>query len=240
MKKYIVVIMGCIVSLAIGIGIVKIVDIKKQPANQEKETFLQKEGTWESKIPDALKSKLKNTEKCWLCGYDNRSLMAYFRKFDYIGIICTNNWYVLDFKVRNYDEEGNLIDGQEGTRSGWVSNGEEECSFETEQMSGRGISKIKVSYGSNSYFEPSEIQKHLCQECLDKVLAAMETYGYVGEPAKPRDLCLVDFQTLELYPLQEHNLGYFIRDYYVHVDSGEEEVQVEVFYAPILKTEGNN
>ncbi|MDO4274165.1 MAG: hypothetical protein Q4D16_10875 [Eubacteriales bacterium] len=198
------------------------------------------ERTWETKTLEPVKSKLADQKKCWLCGNDNRSLMGYFRKFNDVGIICTNSWYVLDFQVRNYDEAGNFTSEQDGSRSGWVSNGEGECSFYSNQMSGRGISEVTATYGENSYFDISKVQGHLCQVCLDKVLAVMETSGYEDEQAKPRDLCLVDFQTLELYPLQKQNIAYFVRDYYIMVESKEEETKVHAIYAPVLENGSKN
>ena len=143
---------------------------------------------WESgKQPKPVKSKLGDVKKCWLCGDSNRSLMGYFRKFDDLGIICVNNWYVLNMKVHSRED---------------------------------GI------------FDVKKVQGHLCQTCLDKLLATMETYGEEGEPC---DLCLVDFQTLELYPLQEHNVSCFIRDYYVEIDADREKTKVLAFYAPKLE-----
>lgn len=198
------------------------------------------ERIWETKTLEPVKSLLADEKKCWLCGNHNRSLMGYFRKFNDVGIICTNSWYVLDFKVRNHDEDGNFISEQGGNRSGWVSNGEGECTFFSNEMSDRGISQVTATYGENSYFDITKVQGHLCQECLDKMLAVMETYGYEDEPARPRDLCLVDFQTLELYPLQKHNLGYFVRDYYIMVNSGEEETKVHAIYAPVLEDGSKN
>lgn len=50
-------------------------------------------------------------------------------------------------------------------------------------------------------FDVVKEKDHLCQTCLDKVLEVMEVYAPENEPARPRDLCLVDFQTLELYSL---------------------------------------
>lgn len=80
------------------------------------------------------------------------------------------------------------------------------------------------------------MQKHLCQTCLDKVLEVMEVYGPEDETAKPRDLCLVDFQTLELYSLQGDYISYYVRDYYVQIDDSKEgEVKISAIYAPILE-----
>ena len=42
--------------------------------------------------------------------------------------------------------------------------------------------------------------------------------------------CVVDFETLELYPLQKHNRGYFVRDYWVDIEQNGEEIEIQVFY----------
>ena len=235
MKKCVIIFVLCVISCGIGVGIGHGAFHASEKGGNNKKRLItdQNRGEWGEIKHDSVKSKLADKGKCWLCGNDNHSLMGYFRKFDDIGIICTNSWYVLDFKVVNHDEEGNRINA-DGGRLGWVANGKEECSFETDQMQDRGISDVKVEYGSKSYFDASKIKNHLCQGCLDKVLNVMETYGYKDEAAKPRDICLVDFQTLELYPVQEHNLSYFIRDYLVQIDNHKEKTEVQVIYAPVL------
>lgn len=235
MKKYGIGVLLCALGVLIGFGAGKVTDYSGEspkPQIQETETYPKK--SWESKELEPIQSKLKDTKKCWLCGSDNRSLMGFFRKFDSLGIICVNNWYVLDMRIRNQDEGGNFTAATGGVRSGHTGTGEGGCSFSTDQMSDRGISTVKISYGEDRVFDVKKVQKHLCQGCLDKLLESMETYGYEGEEPRPNDLCLVDFQTLELYPLQEHNRSYFIRDYYVQVDAGEEEMKVQAIYAPEL------
>ena len=56
---------------------------------------------------DDLRSSLENTSECYLCGNAEESLMSYFRNFDTIGLISLNDWYVIDFPLKNYDENGN-------------------------------------------------------------------------------------------------------------------------------------
>ena len=64
----------------------------------------------------------------------------------------------------------------------------------------------------------------------------MKAYGLGNETAKSRDLCLVDFRTLELYSLQGDYISYYVRDYYVQVnDSNEEKVKISAIYAPVLE-----
>ena len=80
------------------------------------------------------------------------------------------------------------------------------------------------------------VQSHLCQSCLDKLLEVMERYGEEGKDSGAKDVCLVDFQTLELYSLQEHYISHYIRDYYVQIDGRDgEELEVIGIYAPVLE-----
>ena len=41
--------------------------------------------------------------------------MSYFRNFDTIGLISLNDWYAIDFPLKNYDENGNEIESAAST-----------------------------------------------------------------------------------------------------------------------------
>ena len=107
---------------------------------------------------------------------------------------------MLDLGVLPHGEDG--IDTS-GTRTAMTGTGEVVDFFSSTQTPSRGISTVEVSYGEDSILDVEKAKAILCQDCLDKLLSVMETYGPEGEEPKPRDLCLVDFQTLELYSLQE-------------------------------------
>lgn len=96
-----------------------------------------------------------------------------------------------------------------------------------------------MEYGENSIFDVKKVQSHLCQTCLDKMLEVMESYGEEGKDSGAKDVCLVDFQTLELYSLQKHNVAHYIRDYYVQIDGKDEDrLEVTGIYAPVLENGG--
>ena len=118
--------------------------------------------------------------------------MDYFRKFDDLGVICTNHWYVMDMHIRNHDEDGNLTGPQGNGHMGYTGTGEGGCFFHTEQMSDYGISEVSVDYGEDSIFDVKKVQNHLCQECLDKLVESMEVFCEETQKPKPRDLVLVD------------------------------------------------
>ena len=179
-------------------------------------------------LPPA-QSELSDPEGCYLCGTAKESLMGYFRQFDDLGIISVNQWYVLDFGILPHEEDGA---DTSGTRTAMTGTGEGGDFFSSTQIPSRGISTVEVRYGEDSILDVEKAKTILCQDCLDRLLSVMETYGPEGEEPKPRDLCLVDFQTLELYCLQEQYASYYIRDYYVRLDQTEDGMEIEAVYAP--------
>ena len=50
-----------------------------------------------------IDSKLENVDECYLCGNSSESLMGYYSKFDTVGIIGLNEWYVLDLRLKEYE-----------------------------------------------------------------------------------------------------------------------------------------
>lgn len=174
-------------------------------------------------------SQLKNIEECYLCGNSNQSLMGYYRKFDTIGIIGLNEWHVLDLRLKEYDENGNEITQNE--HSGTLFGNSQGVDYYINSMPSRGMATATFS-SDNGMFDETIICENLCQMCLDKVVETLETYCEVGTQEEYIPFCVVDFETLKLYPLQKQNRGYFVRDYWVDIEQKEEEIEVQVFYLP--------
>lgn len=101
MKKGYVGLLACASGILIGLGISRLDLTGYLEKTQEQEYH-----PVERKVPESVESKLKDPKQCWLCGSDERSMMDYFRKFDDLGVICTNHWYVMDMHIRNHDEDG--------------------------------------------------------------------------------------------------------------------------------------
>lgn len=229
MRKNCIAIGGCILCVLVGMK------IGGRAGQYREKGVSQISDCMDEKLSVPVESRIKNIEECYLCGSSNQSLMDVFRRYDDLGIICVNNWYVMDMGIRNHDEQGNLAGEQRGFCIGWTNTEKGDCSFQTEGNPDRGISNVTVEYGENSVFDVKRVQDYLCQECLDKLLAVMKIPYGEYEPEKVRDVCLVDFQTLELYSLQEHRVSYYIRDYYVQMERQETKQEITAFYAPVLK-----
>lgn len=175
-----------------------------------------------------IESMLENEEECYLCGNSNRSMMGYYRKFDTVGIIGLNEWYVLDLRLKEYDGSGNPIEASSGASDSFGNTSG--MNFNVKAIPSRGMASATIS-SSNGMFSKEEVQNNLCQECLNKVTATLE-----GDFEKGKEeylpFCLVDFATLEIYPLQKRNGAYTVRDYWVELDHNESEITIDVYYLP--------
>lgn len=191
---------------------------KSNYPNQVKVTFEQ------------LKSNLSDISECYLCGNSDQSLMGYYRKFDTIGLISLNDWYVLDFPVKEYDEKGNKIINSTCTNSLYGNTGE--IVYSSNSTPSRGMAKIDITFPENCKLKENTLTDHLCQKCLDKVVSSLKYWKKKNEDSKPIPICLIDFKTMEIYSLQNHCCSYFIRDYYIEMKFNENIVETRAFYLP--------
>lgn len=160
-----------------------------------------------------LASHLQDAEECYLCGNSNRSLMGYYRKMSAVGMISLNDWYICDFRLNQYDGE----EGQEGGSSFGSGNSSSAggISYSFSSMPSKGEADVTVTLPEDARPDKAFLQKNLCQACLDKVCDSLENGK--GESREAVPLCLVDFKTLEVYPVQEEQKEYVIRNYQVEI-----------------------
>lgn len=176
---------------------------------------------------EAIISQLDNTSECYLCGNTDESMMDYYRKFDTVGVICLNQWEVIDLRLKEYDSEGNYIES-EGNSNVHTTQPGVEYSVDATPSRGKASATIK---SSNGMFQEEMLTQRLCQECLDKVSDTLCRDTVKGEE-EYLPFCIVDFATLDLYPLQQDGHSYFVRDYWVQIESVDEEIKLEVYYLP--------
>ena len=186
-----------------------------------------KSGGTVTSSPVELQSELKSKEKCLLCGNNNRSLMGYYRKMDTIGVISLNDWQILDFRLKDYDGEENEIPTNSGTSSFFGNT--DEISYMGNSTPSMGMASIDVTLPDNHTVNTEFLQKNLCDECLDKVMDSLEYKKWKNERKEANPLCLVDFQTLEIYSLQDWHTGYWINNYWVEIEYEKNKIDIEVF-----------
>lgn len=178
-----------------------------------------------------LESKLDNIEECCLCGSNARSLMDYYHKFDTIGVISLNDWYVIDLRLKNYDSQGNESKTDSGTSMWHAKN--KNISYDGTSTASRGMADIRISLPEDYKLNEEFLENNLCADCLSNVARILEHSYFENEESETIPLCIVDFKTLELYPIQNHYRAYFIRDYWVELDFGKEnEITLFAYYLP--------
>lgn len=170
---------------------------------------------------------------CCICGDNEKSLMSYYRKIDSVGVVCLNTMNISNTNVRIYDDNGNEIIHSDSMNHLFNSYGEKECSFSIAGCSNRGYAHVTLTYGEESVLNWEKIKTYLCQDCLDKVVDMYNNeMDSNGEDKRFPDVCLIDFQTNELYTLGKKYGGYMIRDYYIDIDHREDHDDLLIFYAP--------
>ena len=176
-------------------------------------------------------------DECYICGDNERSLMSYYRKSGMVGLVCLNTMSISNLDMRAYSDDGTTIIDNDSLSLTMTGHGEGECAFHITGMPNHGILEAQVHYSENSAPDFDKIKECLCQNCLYKVVEMYEDEKKWDEDNRFPDTCLVDFETNELYTLGESSVGYWIRDYWVHIDHEEERDDIMVIYAPEGKME---
>lgn len=172
-------------------------------------------------------SQLKNIDECYLCGNTDESMMDYYKKYDTIGIVGLNQWYILDLRLKEYDSEGNMIEKAGNSSDYGNTHG---MDYYVSATPSRGMASATIT-STEGMFDEAVVKHHLCQGCLDKVTKTLAADIVEGQE-EYFPFCVVDFQTLELYSLQTGENGYFVRDYWVKMEKDNETIEVEVYYLP--------
>ncbi len=92
------------------------------------------------------------------------------------------------------------------------------------------MASIKVSLPEKYRLKTDIMENHLCQECLDKITESLEYSRWKYESKEAILLCIVDFMALDIYSLQDWYRRHKIRDYWLEINSGGNEISVDVYY----------
>lgn len=216
----------CVVTFVIAKNYGKI----RLPKQEKNETDIIENWQETEATTPVLLSKLKDKKRCYLCGSSDYSMMDYYRKFDTIGLISLNDWQVLAFQLKNYDEYGKEIKDKGSNQMFFGNIGE--MSYHSQGTPSRGMAEINVTLPDDYKLNTDVIENNLCQKCLNKVTSTLKYRESEDEEKKTIPLCLIDFDTLEIYSLQDYYRAYFIRDYWVEMEFEENKIVIKTFYLP--------
>lgn len=103
-----------------------------------------------------------------------------------------------------------------------------EYNYEINSIPEKGIADVTITFSNEYKTNIFRLQKKLCQDCLDKVLESLEINRWKHEKREALPVCLADFQTLEIYSLQELSQKKYTDKYYVKSQRNNERIKVEV------------
>ena len=159
-------------------------------------------------------STLSDETKCYLCGNADDSMMPYYRKFNTLGILFLNDWNILE------------LEHHSGTRIGIGAT--EEYRYESSSMPSQGEAEINVTFEEGYKPDVESLQNRLCQTCLDKVLGALEFDRLTNQKEEAMPLCLVDFQTLEIYSVQNLEQKLYLDKWCVMTQAKNDKLKIEM------------
>ena len=95
------------------------------------------------------------------------------------------------------------------------------------------MANVSISLPEDYRLNEDFLENNLCSNCLSKVAETLEHSYFENEKSDTIPLCVIDFETLELYSMQNHHKAYFVRDYWVELDFDEEnEINLSAYYLP--------
>lgn len=213
----------CLVLLC-GVEILQYQLLTEQKEPPPAEDQLRVEITYED-----WRSELADPGQCLLCGEAASRQMEPWQKSGTIGLILLNDWTVLDFPLtESPPEDGRGTGSDPGVR---YRNTPEAACLSSGDPS-RGMARMEVSWSGDLTLNPEFLQRNLCSSCLSQAAGALSFFKGEQEEKDALPLCLIDFQTRELYPVQDTYRAYFIRDYWVEMDFAESSVTIKAYDLP--------
>ncbi len=204
--------------------------------NQEKINISEHENQTRVEVTyEGWYSELSDSAQCLLC--TECVLEETDRKYDSdnIGLVLLNSWTILDFQLKDYNrtEDDIEVPKDSGIRYGYT----DEISYLTTSEPARGMAKIRLTLPEHCQTDKHFVRQNLCQPCLDKVAASLSFWKWEKEEKEALPFCLIDFQTSEIYPVQDWYRSYFIRDYWIELDFEDMDVCVKAYYLPLRLAE---
>ncbi len=165
-----------------------------------------------------------NTELCCICGNNQRSLMANYRKSNSLGVVCLNTMNISCIDISYYTNDRK----QSGTLL--TNHGAHECTFKITGNPSMGLYKTEIDYSNAPYINFDVVKKLLCQACLDKVISMYNDELYLQDGSLFHGVFLIDFSTNELYPLGQSTTQYYVREYNIQIEHKAQQDNIVIYF----------
>lgn len=170
---------------------------------------------------------LSCSSDCDICEFSKERLKS-CTHLPSIGILHLRTLDIYDIGIMLFGDDipNNL--SQDGVLFAYINFGEEFGYAHISNIPHRGIAIVHISYGQSNNIDFEYLEQNLCPNCLNKILASC---GKAAEDTC-KNILLIDFQTMDFYPLPENLISFLRNDYYFHIDHSDTEDTVFIIYVP--------
>lgn len=150
---------------------------------------------------------------CRLCGDSGAA------KNGGMGLLCLNTWAYEELRLWGTDTHDHF------TLSSNMD--PDACAWNIMTNPARHTADVTITYGKSPEVSFDRLAEQLCQDCLDQVFRTATEW--LGKEERPRCALLMDADSGTLYPVSAGLTGYYINDFWVHIDPGEAENRTRVY-----------
>ena len=165
---------------------------------------------------------------CAVCGLSEDSPMSRYSHSASIGLLHLGTLEVYDTGVRIFSDDGREMLSRDGVSFGFCNFGEAYGYAHISSMPNRGIATVDITYGTSDKIDFAYLEENLCPDCMDKILEGCRESG----ENECRNIFLIDFRTMEFYPLPGDVVSFMRGDYYFHLDHKKGRDAVLIVYVP--------
>ncbi len=169
-----------------------------------------------------------DSSDCAVCSFSKKRSLACYAAWPSIGILhlCTLDIY--DTGVMLFGDAQSNTPNRDGVLSGYINFGEDLGYAHISGMPHRGIVTVHITNGPSNTIDFGYLEENLCPECMGKITACC------GEDptGSYKNIFLIDFHSMDFYPLPEHLVSFLRNDYYFHIDHFDTGDTVYIIYVP--------
>lgn len=174
------------------------------------------------------------SEKCYLCGTPEQSLLPFYEGQTNLGIISLNTFEFVPIEINRYDDYGNLIEEPAGFSSTSMRNtGENGLTAYVTPNHDRGYANATIYFENDKELNIDKADDFLCTECLNQTLE--ECWD-----DDPFGMGVINFETEEIRLLERNITAFTFDDFYVSCDlrtsddsdGDSHQMDLLIFYCP--------
>jgi len=169
-----------------------------------------------------MKSSLDDKKNCFLCSHNDSELMG--QDSGSMGVLFLNELNIIKFHLADSDKSSG---SSHGLSTAFGNN--EGISYLSNTFPSIGMASIEITLSKESKLNKDTMQSNLCQDCLDKIAESLSYSKWKKERKEAVPLCLVDFETMEIYSVQDWHKGYMAGNHWVELKPEKEKMEINIF-----------